>query len=188
MCVSVLGEATEHSYVKCNNNNFDFELNPLNASFPSHLLLSVDHLPPSTCGLSYQKVVHGGSKLGSFVCHICNKSFAQKGNMTIHMRTHTGERPFQCSVCGKGFAHKSNMKIHMLVHKKIWNLNRGIEVIADACDSERKGYFCKICSFPRPSLSSLKKHMQTHSIRPYSCKVVDLLSWTNQFLSIRSTP
>ncbi|GIY48357.1 hypothetical protein CEXT_361181 [Caerostris extrusa] len=153
MCVSVLGEATEHSYVKCNNNNFDFELNPLNASFPSHLLLSVDHLPPSTCGLSYQKVVHGGSKLGSFVCHICNKSFAQKGNMTIHMRTHTG-----------------------------------IEVIADACDSERKGYFCKICSFPRPSLSSLKKHMQTHSIRPYSCKVVDLLSWTNQFLSIRSTP
>ncbi|GIY35605.1 hypothetical protein CDAR_529521, partial [Caerostris darwini] len=121
-----------------------FELNPLNASFPSHLLLSVDHLPPSTCGLSYQKVVHGGSKLGSFVCHICNKSFAQKGNMTIHMRTHTG-----------------------------------MEVIADVCDSERKGYFCRICSFPRPSLSSLKKHMQTHMFYEIHYLVFD-----NSYLSL----
>ncbi|PRD23559.1 UNVERIFIED_CONTAM: gl [Trichonephila clavipes] len=51
-------------------------------------------------------------------------------------------------------------------------LLNSVEVLTELYDLRRDGYFCRICSFARPSLSSLKKHLQTHNIgRPYSCKV-----------------
>ena len=34
-----------------------------------------------------------------FQCYICEKAFTPSCNLTIHKRSHSGEKPFQCSLC-----------------------------------------------------------------------------------------
>ncbi|KAG8002900.1 hypothetical protein GBF38_015505, partial [Nibea albiflora] len=50
-------------------------------------------------------------------CNFCDKIFSKNFDLQQHIRSHTGEKPFQCIVCGRAFAQKSNVKKHMQTHK-----------------------------------------------------------------------
>ncbi|KAL1249348.1 hypothetical protein QQF64_020353 [Cirrhinus molitorella] len=52
-------------------------------------------------------------------CNYCDKVFTKNFDLQQHIRSHTGEKPFQCIVCGRAFAQKSNVKKHMQTHK-VW--------------------------------------------------------------------
>ncbi|XP_034230876.1 uncharacterized protein LOC117639384 [Thrips palmi] len=53
-------------------------------------------------------------------CDHCDKKFAKHFDLRQHMRSHTGEKPFQCVVCGRSFTQKSNLTKHLSTHK-IWS-------------------------------------------------------------------
>lgn len=61
----------------------------------------------------------GGKEKPVHRCNICNRGFLNKSNIKVHLRTHTGEKPFRCEVCGKAFRQKAHLIKHAQIHKRI---------------------------------------------------------------------
>ncbi|XP_073704255.1 uncharacterized protein sall2 [Garra rufa] len=51
-------------------------------------------------------------------CRFCRKLFSSDSSLQIHLRSHTGERPYQCPVCFSRFTTRGNLKVHFLRHRE----------------------------------------------------------------------
>jgi len=54
------------------------------------------------------------SQRNDLKCGVCNKVFRSRYGIVRHLRTHTGERPFECDICGKRF----RQNVHLVTHRR----------------------------------------------------------------------
>ncbi|XP_063310916.1 sal-like protein 2 isoform X1 [Pelobates fuscus] len=54
---------------------------------------------------------------GRHKCRFCAKVFGSDSALQIHLRSHTGERPYKCNICGNRFTTRGNLKVHFHRHR-----------------------------------------------------------------------
>lgn len=98
-------------------------------------------------------------------CEECGLTCAGRSHYNVHIRSHTGERPYICHVCGFGFTQKVRFIpcpqprwLSSLKHIDKGNLRRHMKI-----HSDDKPYHCPLCSYKCRRRDALNGHMRIHS-------------------------
>ncbi|XP_066581840.1 zinc finger protein 37-like [Prorops nasuta] len=101
---------------------------------------------------NHYKVIHGAGPV--FKCDDCGKEFPLKERLKLHVRTHTGFKPYKCSECDKSFARGGQLAQHRRTHSQI------------------KPYRCALCSGTFTCAANLALHVKRHNgQKDHKCEI-----------------
>lgn len=106
--------------------------------------------------LKNHRFTHKDKLQQPFACEepSCERRFATKQLLKIHMMRHAGIKNYTCSFCGVQKTTRTELKIHLNYH------------------TLERTYCCRLCSKVCYSSSNLNKHMRTihERARNYACR------------------
>ncbi|XP_055307351.1 zinc finger protein 570-like, partial [Sitodiplosis mosellana] len=86
-------------------------------------------------------------------CHVCGYVTSHKGHLNVHIRIHTGDRPYKCYLCELKCFVKGNLKRHM-----------------QAKHTGERRFQCDVCKKRFTQKCTLNRHLAQHRDQfPFEC-------------------
>ncbi|CAK9806678.1 Zinc finger protein 846 [Anthophora plagiata] len=130
---------------------------------------------------NHYKIVHGAGPI--FKCDECGKEFPLKERLKLHVRTHTGFKPYKCPECEKSFARGGQLVQHRRTHSQVKPYRCGLCSGTFTCAANlalhvkrhngQKDHKCEICGRAFVRRDALKKHLEClhRDVKSFLCVI-----------------